>query len=178
MASRWNLLWAVPWMVVSALTVEAAVWLPLYLAGLVVVPLASRLADKTERPSKLYSRLILCYKNRILDELWGNHEDGIAPDGWTVWRWFLRNPVTNLRFWPVISTKPASSTRWIGSPAIEPGCRFIAWNGPYVGCRWEGSKLGFWLGWKVNPRDAVEIPTDDYRRWGIGIAMQVLRENA
>jgi len=175
MASRWNLLWALPWMLVSVLAVEILVFLPLYLLGLVVVPCAARRALKTERPSRVNDSLVLSYRSPALDALWGNWEDGLAPAGFTIWSWFQRNPCCNLRFCPVISTRPSAATRFIGSREIAPGCRFIAWAGPYVGCRWEGRKYGVWLGYKINPRDAWQTATD-YRVHGLGIAVQILRE--
>ena len=175
MASRWNLLWALPWMIVSVLAVEVMIFLPLYLLGLVVVPCAARWANKTERVSVVNGSLILAYKDPLLDEMWGNHEDGLAPTGFTIWSWFIRNPCCNLRFWPLISTRPSADTRFIGSQEIAPGCRFVAWAGPYVGCRWEGSKYGVWVGWKINPRDSWQTATD-YRVHGWGIAVQLLRE--
>ena len=180
MASRWNLLWVLPWMIVSTLVVEICLFLPLYLLGLIVVPIASRHAARVWCPSLMDpSYQIQAYANPILNELWGNHEDGIEPkfDWWdgSAWQWYLRNPVCNMRFWPLISTRPSWRTRYIGSSRVEPGCRFIAWSGAYAGVRWEGKSWGFWFGWKINPRDAFFVPADDYRCWGLGIAMQVMR---
>lgn len=175
-ASRWHLLWAIPWAIVSTLVVEIVAFMPLYLLGLLVVPLASRYAPRTQRPSRIDpARMIETWANPVLDELWGNHEDGIRFETWDVWAWYLRNPVCNMRFWPVVSTLPGPGTRFVGSPEIAPGCRFVAWRGPYAGFRWEGKRWGVWFGFKVNPRDSRFVPDNDYRRWGLGTACQLLR---
>ena len=180
MASRWNLLWVLPWMVVSVLAVEFLVWLPIFLVGLVLFWPLLWLCPIVPKESTInMGQPVLAFKWAWANELWGNHEDGLNPDWWaakggTPWTWYLRNPVCNARFWPIISTLPSPGTRFIGSDQIAPGCRFIAWAGPYAGFRWEGKVWGVWFGWKVSPAD--QLGCADYRRFGLGIAMQLLRE--
>lgn len=161
MDARFRLIYLIPWMILSVLAVETFVWLPLYLIGLMVVPFA-KVQDNH-------------FTNPIIDALWGNFEDGVTCIGFSKMEWYLRNPVTNLRRWPIISTRPCLGTQYIGSDQIERGCRFVAWHKGYVGCRWEGKKYGLWLGYKINPRDSRIIPADDYRTRGLGIACQFIR---
>lgn len=180
MSSRWNILWAAPWGMLSFLVVELLVFTPLFIVGLVLMPALLRWAPFVETYSWIGSgSTILAFKWRWADELFGNHEDGLLPAWWanlggSAGEWFLRNPISNMRFWPVVSTRPKPTVRWCGT-ATEVGASgwFLAWQGPYVGFRWQGPSWGLWLGWKLNPRDASEIPTD-YRTHGLGTACQVL----
>ena len=168
------------WGILAFLAVEVCVFLPLYIVGIPMAWCASRWVPMVPGPSRIFpERQILAYRWRWIDWWVGNYEDGAAPEGWTAFRWFLRNPVCNLRFTPIISTVPGPDTRRVGSvdeipPDGAPGW-FLAWRGPYVGFRWQCRTWGVWLGWKVNPRDARFIAPDDYRRWGLGTACQVMR---
>lgn len=174
------------WGLFTFLIVEVFIFLPLYIVGVPVAWLADRLAMKHFTPSRLFpERFIVSYENRLLDWWVGNYEDGVKPefDWWpaekTALQWFLRNPVTNLRFTPILSTKPCPiRVKWVGSNEVPanavPAC-FLAWQGPYVGFLYQNTKWGVWIGWKINPRDAFFVPSDDYRRWGIGTACQLMR---
>jgi hypothetical protein len=167
------------WGLAFFLVVEVSIFLPLYIAGLPVAYFASRWADFKMVPSRFDpTRQILVYTNPFLDGWVGNYEDGLAFGYFTPFKWFLRNPVTNMRFWPIVSTKPSTDTHWVGSVNEVPNDGvpggFIAWSGPYVGFRWQSLKYGVWIGWKINPRDAL-VPCGDYRRWGIGTATQVMK---
>ena len=172
------------WGLIFFLLVEVCIFLPLYLVGLPVAYCASRWAATKTVPSRLYpDRQILAYANPVLDWWVGNYEDGCAPvfDWWhgSGFAWFLRNPVCNLRFAPLISTKPDPvNVHWIGSNAVPadgvPGC-FLAWQGGFVGFLYQNTRWGVWLGWKINPREAFYIAKDDYRQWGIGTACQFMR---
>ncbi len=183
--SKWNLTWAIPWMLITWGTVEIIVFLPLYLLGLATFPIAWKLAPKTYTQSLVWhdDRAIKTFKWLWLDEIFGNHEDGLLPFWWsnqggTAYSWFLRNPVCNMRFWPIISTKNApEDVVSIGNVAEitdKPGW-FACWQRGYVGVRWIWGKMGLWIGWKLNPRDVYGIPADDYRKDGIGIACQIIR---
>lgn len=184
-SSRWHLLWAVPWMLLSWLAVEVLVFLPLYLVGLAAFPIAWRWAPKTFTQSHVWAddRAIRTFSWLWLDEWLGNHEDGLLPFWWsnqggTAYSWFLRNPVTNMRFWPIISTLPDTPRlRFCGNVVeiLESPGWFVCWQGPYVGFRWQCETLGIWIGWKVQPRDVGGIPAEDYRRFGIGTACQIMR---
>ena len=174
-ASRWNLLWAMPWMLITWLPVEVFILLPLYLLGLPTVALASRFAKREQGVSVVTGGSIIQWANPILDEWIGNHEDGIMVPGYTPWTWFLRNPVCNMRFWPVISTRPSLHTHYVGT-ASEIGLPgwFVAWAGPYVGFYYQNAAWGLWLAWKINPRDARPDAPKDYRSFGLGTACQRL----
>lgn len=172
------------WGLVFFLCVEICIWLPLYLLGIPGSWLASRFARIVVVPSLMDpERPVFAYANPILNWWLGNKEDGIRPtfDWWqgkTAFQWFLRNPVCNLRFTPWVSTRPSPDTQFIGSNQVEPDgtpCHFLAWSGPFVGYRYQNTRWGMWLGWKVNPRDARFVPPDDYRCWGIGTAAQIMR---
>ena len=183
MTSRLNILWAVPVGLITFALVEILVFLPLFLLGLVVVPLALRLAPTVQVPSRLWPVTITTFRSKVLDELWGNHEDGILAGWWaakggSAWTWFLRNPISNMRFWPVISTRPVPArVRYIGSPTIPPDgtpCCFLAWQGPFVGFRWQSDTRGLWIGWAVNPSDSQGMP-NDWRAFGYSTVLQILR---
>ena len=179
--SRWNLLWALPWMVLSFLLVEVLVWLPLMLSGLVVMPLALRWAETYDAPSRLWPDKVARYfRNPILQELYGNWEDGLCPQWWkdvqgTPWTWFLRNNISNMRYWPVISTRANLATRYIGDDEIRPGACFVAWSGGFVGFRFEKWGWGIWAGMAVNPRDAHRIDPLDWRSFGYSTVAQIFK---
>lgn len=108
------------WGLITFALVEVCIFLPLYILGTPVAYCASRWAPTKEVPSRLYpERTILAYRNAILDWWVGNYEDGCKPvfDWWhgSGFQWFLRNPVTNLRFTPILSTLPSANTQWVGT---------------------------------------------------------------
>jgi hypothetical protein len=171
------------WGIISYLLVEVVIFLPLFILGFPACWWAQSHAEREERPSMLFpERTIICYKNRILDAWLGNWEDGIQPEfewwsGKSALAWFNRNPVCNLRFLPIISTKPSPNTVFIGTDEIKDDgvpCHFLAWSGGYVGYRYQNTKWGVWFGYKINPRDARYVPADDYRIWGLGTAGQIM----
>jgi len=187
MSSRWNLLWAIPWMLVTWLSLELLVWLPLYLLGIPALWMGQCLSPILLMPSIMPSDpMRLGFTWKWLDWWVGNFEDGLLPDWWkdlegTYMTWFLRNPVTNLRFVPIISTKPdADKIRWCGTLDYVPHDDtsrgwFVCWQGPYVGFLYQGSKWGCWFGWKVSPdlRIVDNSPDRSYRYWGIGTAAHI-----
>lgn len=173
------------WGLVAFLAVEVLVFLPLYLAGLPAAWLASRYARTVRRPSRLYpERLVLCYESQLLDAWLGNWEDGLCPEWWasiggTPFNWWLRNPVCNLRFAPILSTLPdPARVRYVGADHMpepgEPGW-FVCWQDGYVGMLWQCASWGLWIGWKVKPEDQLGVPPDSCRNWGIGVAAQLMR---
>lgn len=171
------------WGLISWAAVQLIVFAPIFLLGLVLVPALLRWAPIKAVPSRLnQGQQIDAYAWAWADELYGNHEDGLCPTWWlarggTRWTWFLRNPVSNMRFWPLISTRPdPARVQFIGSPTIPPDgtpCLFLAWQGPFVGFRWQGTKSGVWLGWAVNPSDRLGMP-NDWRAFGFSVVLQIL----
>jgi hypothetical protein len=166
------------WGLVTWLLVEVFVFLPLALAGLPVAWLAGRYAERVTYPSRVWDGLwVTGYKNATLNAWVGNYEDGIIQPGYAPLAWFIRNPVSNLRFVPVVSTLPSMKTSFVGSTTKVPvdGASgwFLAWANGYVGFRWQCATWGVWLGWKVIPNDAFG-PVSDYRKSGIGTACQLL----
>ena len=184
MASRWNILWTIPWGLASWLAVEMGIFLPVFLVGLVLFWPLLWLCPIVQKESTInVGQPVSAFKWGWANELWGNHEDGLNPDWWaakggTPWTWYLRNPVCNMRFWPIVSTFPSASVRWIGNVAAVPPDGtpgwFLAWQGGYVGFRWQCVSCGVWLGWKLNPKDAAVTPSD-YRIHGLGTACQLMR---
>lgn len=171
------------------LFVEIFIFLPPYLVGLVVFPVAYHFAALKIEPSFINKgQYILTFRNRVLNEWPGNREDGLLPGWWqkersgSAYGWFLRNPVSNMRFWPYISTLPSPDTKWIGTldrvPDKETGW-FIAWHGIYAGWLWQTKTFECWFGWKVNPIDrrigAMDAPPKDYRYYGLGTACMIWR---
>lgn len=179
------------WMVISFLVVEVFVFLPLYIVGVLAFKVAMQFADITISESRINKgQDILVFRNWALNEWLGNHEDGLNPEWWaklggTPFTWFLRNPVCNMRFWPIISTRPNAEKTWfIGSLDRVPDNDaetgwFFCGRGPYCGALYQGKRLGCWFGWKVNPLDRrigrLGGPSLDYRFYGIGIASMVWR---
>ena len=184
MSSRWNILWAAPWGLASWLAVELLIFLPLFALGLILMPALLRFAPVVQVESRVNpGQQIEAFRWTWAQTLFGNWEDGLLPLWWsqqggTRYGWFVRNPICNLRFWPIVSTLPSPSVRWIGNVAAVPPDGtpgwFLAWQGLYVGFRWQCASWGVWLGWKLNPRDATVIPTD-YRVHGLGTACQFMR---
>jgi hypothetical protein len=183
MSSRWNALWAAPWGLASWLVVELIIFLPLFFLGLVLDPFWW--APQGPGLSRINSgSVITVFRWTWAQTIWGNWEDGLLPPWWSsdghgIYSWFVRNPVCNMRFWPVVSTLPKPSVKWIGTanevPANGIPGWFLAWQGPYVGFLWQCSTWGVWLGWKLNPRDAQPDAPKDYRSFGLGTACQIMR---
>lgn len=166
------------------LFVEIFIFLPLYLVGMVVFPIAYHFAALKIEPSFINKgQYVLAFRNRVLNEWLGNREDGLLPGWWqkerngSAYGWFLRNPVSNMRFWPYVSTLPSKDTKWVGTLDYVPQDAtrgwFFAWHGPYSGLFWQGKRFGLWLGWKVVPADRNGC--NDYRKYGLGIATMLWR---
>jgi hypothetical protein len=193
-------------MLLSWAAVEILVFLPLFLAGFLVFPIAEEWADIVIVKSRVWDRYIVSFKRRWVNAWLGNDEDGLAGvvNGEPIdpYLWFIRNPVSNMRFWPWISIRPRAVVKdvdgtpisWVlpsplsvlgnVSEIVETPGWFVCRCGWYVGARWIWKKpiltiKGLWLGWKLNPRDARPgapgIPANDYRKAGIGLACQILR---
>ena len=178
------------WGLVSWLAVELLVFTPLFLAGGLLLPVILRVCPIVQVPSTVNAgQMVEALGWRWANILWGNLEDGLSPVRWTTqcgtsaptWRtrltWYFRNPVSNMRFWPWISTFPKASVMWIGTLDHIPDDGipgwFLAWQGPYTGFRWQCCTWGLWIGWKLNPADRNGCT--DYRRFGLGTAAQLMR---
>ncbi len=178
------------WGIIFFLLVEVIVFLPLYLVGLVAFPLAFHFASRKLVESRINSgEYIVAFQNPILNEWLGNHEDGLTPTWWqkarngTAYGWFLRNPVCNMRFWPIVSTLPEpDKVGWVGSLDFVPSDPidtgwFFCWQGWYSGFYYQNKSWGCWVGWKTSPRDRrygkLGGPAKDYRFWGLGTVLQV-----
>lgn len=182
---RIDAIWFIPIGIMFFLAVELFVFLPLFLLGLVVLPFLYWFAS-----FDLDEKGLLHFENPLLEELFGNFEDGINPPWWAAkhpdkdapyssYLWFIRNPVTNMRRWPIVSTLPKKSVKWFGNVDEIPQEGFpgwfIAWQGPYVGFFYQTTTYRIWLGWKISPRDSWTHPPRDYRYDGIGLAVQWIR---
>lgn len=180
-----HLIWVIPTGIVFFLLVEVFIFLPLYILGLVLLPYCLWFGNWTIDERGLYH-----LQNRVLDELFGNFEDGLNPLWWakanpgkngpySAYLWFIRNPVTNMRHWPAISTLPKKTVMWVGNVDEVPDDKtpgwFIAWQGPYAGFFYQTERYRLWLGFKTNPRDARENAPHDYRYDGLGLASQFMR---
>ena len=179
------------WGLLSFLLVQVFIFLPIYLLGLILLPALLQWAPIVQMESRLNAgQMVEMFKWTWANTLFGNLEDGLSPAWWTTqcgktepswstrFTWFLRNPVNNMRFWPVISTKPQpEKVKHVGSSTILPAgvpCGFICWQGPYVGFRWQNTKRGIWLGWACNPSDVKGIP-NDWRAYGFSVVLQVMK---
>lgn len=197
-----------------------AVELPLWLLGLVLVPIMAATGFYYERDSLYYTdekkpRRVLAWRGGWLTWLWGNEEDGIdgryfALNGFLsdggplvrIIRWAaLRNPVSNLRYVPLLNVK-LDPARIEGSGDSYPETLLRAWRrlggglgppfwsfaaqGPYAGfaLKWPFSKtrhFEFQIGYKIYPGDANAKPWSfiNTSRWpfcGIGLQLRIRRE--
>lgn len=183
MKSKFNLSWVLPWGLFSWFLVEVVVFAPLFLLGLILLPLLFKFAPIVQTESMVNSgQQIEAFRWPWAQTIWGNWEDGLLPAWWsaeggTRYSWFVRNPVCNMRFWPIVSTLPSKNVHWVGNVAAIPADGvpgwFLCWEGPYVGFRWQCKSWGVWFGWKVIPTD--KDGCTDYRRFGIGTACQFMR---
>ncbi len=148
--------------------------------GLILFPVLLLTPIQTVESRVNVGEQILVFKWAWAQALFGNWEDGLSPSWWTGTRYgfFVRNPVSNMRFWPIVSTLPSTGVKHVGTAAEVPADGtsgwFMAWQGGYVGFRWECASWGIWIGWKVNPRDALPDAPRDYRYSGLGTACQLL----
>jgi hypothetical protein len=175
------------WMLISWLAVEVFVFLPLFIVGAITFPVFYHYAPLHLVESRINEgQFVLAFQWAWLDEWLGNHEDGLLPNWWskeqngTPYGWFIRNPVSNMRFWPYISTLPdPTKVQWIGSldhiPSDNTKGWFLCWQGPYTGFYWQGASLGVWLGWATSPRDSRPDAPRDYRWFGLGTKAQIWR---
>jgi hypothetical protein len=186
-SSKWNLLWAAPWLTFSWLAVELFVFIPLFILGLPVLAVALKLAKIESRPSITpWKADVLAFKNPVLDWWLGNKEDGLCAmwwrrdhptwSGWRLgWSWFVRNPLTNLRYAPIVGTVPRPARiRFLGAddePDWDHPGWCLTWDGPYSGFVWQTAKFKLWIGWKLLPQDRFGIL--GYRQYGVGPAAQL-----
>lgn len=127
----------------------------------------------------------------------GNDDDGIdypafvngRPSGsrpgsrWWRLKWYLRNPVENLRYLPILGFRPdVARIRARGNCNVTPD-----YDGPLTGLRWsyvwQGAYAGLWLrmparwafriGWKLIPADVRGISQFDGRAPGMPFAFQI-----
>ena len=179
------------WGLISWATVELTVFVPVYILAMLLLPALFKWSPIVLGESRVnMGQTIEVFKWGWAQALFGNWEDGLSPVWWTTqcgeirptwntrWTWFLRNPVDNMKWWPIISTIPnPSRVRFIGTPCIPPdgvpGC-FLCWQGGYVGFRWQCATWGIWAGWATSPSDSLGIPKD-WRAYGFGPVLMILR---
>lgn len=172
------------WMLIFFLLVEVCIFLPLYILGVLLFPVFNRYAAKAIIESNIWHGWgVLAFRAPWLNEWLGNREDGLNPTWWqkrggTNYTWFLRNPVTNMRFWKIISTVPRpEDVGWVGSldhkPADDEHGWFFCWEGLYAGIYYQGRKYGCWFGWKTIPDDRDIHAYKSYRYYGLGIASMI-----
>jgi hypothetical protein len=172
------------WLIMFFTLTEVIIFLPVFLFGLLTFGAWYRWAPKEPFTSSMTNEAATKFKWAWLDELLGNHEDGLLPVWWitedagTAFGWFVRNPVANMRFWPVVSTLPdPAKVGWIGTLDHVPGPKetgwFYCWQGAYSGLLIQRASWGLWVGWKTNPRDQHAIR--DYRWAGLGTTLQLWR---
>ncbi|MCC7462084.1 MAG: hypothetical protein IT480_06425 [Gammaproteobacteria bacterium] len=166
------------WAVLTWIAYEV-VFLPLVLLGPFVVPVAIRY--RVWRTSAITGRLIATAPRAL--HLWGNEEDGYAPDSygdarrtWSLWRrmftWAaIRNPVGNLRFVRALHPPPQPWRIRI----LRGRYWVLIWQGAFY--RLELSHGRWWLGigWKYRESDATAVAPDDWRRFGVGFGLRLKR---
>lgn len=178
-----------------------AAGLVLYLAGLVLVPLALLCKAYLEQYT-IFQKWVTLFTWSIMRP-YNNLEDGLCPPEYelkypNVWprvrmlMWYLRNPVSGLRWTSYLSLliKPAN-IKYVGSYGQAPAdrhryelklpCWLYIWQGPYSGLWTQfympfsgGSLWRFWIGWKIYASD-IDATQFGYRAYGAGFAMQFKR---
>ena len=166
----WRLTYAVPmWVAYLILT------LPLDLLGLPIVALA--ILFRRNDTSVLGQPIISA---PIWLALWGNSEDGYAPQWytdatptwpwwWRMWVWAaVRNRTNNLRFWKALHPPPVPERiQWLW---IQDGKGYLCWQGIFTRGKfytpWNGKTLT--IGWRYTPADCVGVPSSDWRLHGCG----------
>lgn len=153
-------------------------YIPLLVAGLILIPIQTKLGRYERRKSKMYpNRTVTAWKDRWM-WWWGNEEDGIDgyptdTDGhllnmwWrertatkshfkTIFQWSaLRNSVSNIRFskcpfWSLkINPSKVRSYMFEGEKVYG----WFSWQGYRSNLFLIfGGKWRFWIGWKIEPR--------------------------
>lgn len=158
-----------------------------WLLGMILVPIASLAGAWYERPSQIpnyKSDNILAWKWKFMWP-WGNEEDGVTGAKWyrdlhsdwspvkqaIMWSAF-RNPFNNMRF--VKGLNPVITPTMIQS--VSGDSWDYTWQGVFSGFRWfpqfKGNTYRFWLGWKLKPEDRFGLADTDFRKYGVGFAVQ------
>jgi hypothetical protein len=174
------------------LLIELFVWLPLFLLGLpIVVALSIANAWNFGLSKNPQHSTILEWPSWAW--IWGNDDDGIIPIGEPInaisaIKWYIRNPVENLRYTAFGLRPRPKLIKTAGNCRVDPDADYAnvkvrAWRWCMT---WQGIKGGIWiqgpifgmrlnirLGWKLIPADAVSISPLDGRLNGCGIASQV-----
>ena len=182
----WKLLYRVPWSVLTWFLHELCIFLPLFIIGLVLVPIAYLFGTERDQFQNLH------FKLRKLMWLWDNDEDGIDGHTWwadqnvgksqwgLVWSWYLRNPVNNLKYIPYfnpIITNPLHN-QYIGTamdnlledtnPRAENQW-FYCWKFPHWGFYYynydfsKNTYTKFFIGWRIRPQDDIAFDENDGR---------------
>ena len=83
MLSRWSLLWRLPWLLVTWATVEGLIFMPLFIVGAVMAPLAFAVFPTYAKPSRIFPEMMITAFSWSWADAWlGNYEDGLAPFWW------------------------------------------------------------------------------------------------
>ena len=164
---------------IAAWILREAVFLPIYLLGIPVVGMLQLLDCYTLGKDRQYHFPRWAW-------LWDNATDGICPSGYSPLRWYLRNPVTNLRFLPGFGFTMAGRTftsiaNCSTTPDIDPVAKgwtyALTYSGIYAGL-WlrrslYGKTLTIRLGWKLVPADVRHVSPIDGRYAGVPFAAQL-----
>lgn len=191
-------------LLISTLTwpLFVALGLLLYLGGAFLVPFALLCGAYELRDSKFFPSVHGLFWSWPFMGLWSNEEDtdfgspnyvrenGSLDHRLIALKWYFRNPVSGLRWAPILSCKlEQSKVQFIGSSGLQGVVQpfiyefkqpnwWYAWCGPYS-CIWIQFRVGaqlwrLWLGHKIYPADS-QTSEYGYRQYGSAFAAQLKR---
>jgi hypothetical protein len=167
------------------------VFIPVYLVGLLLVPVLAAGTWQVGTSRTLPPLRIWKWASPFW--LWDNDQDGICPmEQKPTWqnavKWYIRNPVENLRYTSLGLRIIPSQVRVTGNTLVTPDIdyattgikkwRWFAARQKLKGGLWvQGpvgkKRLNVRLGYKLIPPDAVSISPEDGRLSGCGVASQL-----
>lgn len=168
----------VVWALLTFITYQAAATV-LWVIGLVAVPVAILFRQQQLSP---ITGLPIVNAPRWL-WLWGNDEDGLDPlwyqqanPNWGPWRrmfaWTAwRNSVNNLRFVPGLTVKPRADL----IEFVTWSSGWFCWQGLYCCLQQRIGSHEITCGWRVYPADRAGVDPGDWRCWGAGFRISLLR---
>jgi hypothetical protein len=171
---------------------ELFIFLPIYLLGLILVPFLAHFTHWELGVSRsIPPRRIWTWRQWAW--LWGNDDDGICPMEMrptvlNAVKWYIRNPVENLRYTAFGLRITPRKVIAYGNVRITPDVDYKITN--LKTWRWcavrQGIKGGVWIqgpvgtkrlnlrfGYKLIPQDSISISPEDGRLSGCGTAAQI-----
>lgn len=176
-------------------TIHTIMWVLLGILGWVLVPPAILFKQYEHQISPITGENVLQFKWWWLLP-WSNWGDGIFEGlqykkfdstRWQIFWWTLiRNPVNNVRFFPLMGVKPdPKKIKYIGSSKCVTDSSnddavmwYLCWQGLRGGFRkhikFKTFMLRIMFGWKLRPEDTLGV-VNEIRKQKVGFAYQFRR---